>query len=142
MKKVINGKRYNTETSTLVGEWENHYSVNDFYWCSEALYQKKTGEFFIHGKGNAASKYSEPFGTNASKGGEKLIPITIDEAKKWVEEKLEYEDYEKLFEFEEELNQSINVLIPVSLYEKLKDRANEDGTTQKNIIVSALEEYL
>lgn len=38
MKKIINGKVYDTNTAKLIGSWD-----------AETLYQKKTGEFFLFG---------------------------------------------------------------------------------------------
>lgn len=35
MKKIIDGKKYDTETAKLVGEWTNGYSYNDFHYCTE-----------------------------------------------------------------------------------------------------------
>ena len=53
MKKIINGKMYNTETACLMGEHSNCYGPNDFRCCSEQLYQKRTKEFFMYGSGGA-----------------------------------------------------------------------------------------
>lgn len=97
MKKVINGKMYNTETAKEVGYWDNRYPTNDFNWCSETLYKKKTGEFFIYGEGGALSEYSRKVGQHQWSGGSNIIPLTYDETQEWVEEKLDGEDYEKIF---------------------------------------------
>ena len=96
MKKVINGKMYNTETAKEVGYWNNGCPRNNFNWCSETLYKKKTGEFFIYGEGGALSKYSEAIG-HALTGGESIVPISYKEAQKWAEKNLDGEDYEKIF---------------------------------------------
>ena len=59
MKKIINGKRYDTDTATLIGYNGYNGSHSDFsYWC-ETLYQKRTGEYFIHGEGGPMSRYAE-----------------------------------------------------------------------------------
>lgn len=92
MKKIINNKLYDTETANLVGDWDNGYYTNDFNFCSETLYQKKTGEFFLHGEGNALSKYAVSHG-NSTSGGEKIIPMTYEEARDWAERKLDSDDY-------------------------------------------------
>ena len=39
---------------------------------------------------------------NSWSGGERIIPLTDDEAKEWAEEYLDAEDYEKLFTVTEE----------------------------------------
>lgn len=46
MKKIINGKMYNTETAEFIDSYESGYP-KDFAYVYEALYRKKTGEFFL-----------------------------------------------------------------------------------------------
>ena len=58
LKKIINGKVYDIGTAEHVGEWSNEHYTNDSNYCSEDLYRKKTGEFFLHGVGGAYSKYA------------------------------------------------------------------------------------
>lgn len=101
MKKIINGKRYDTETAELCGSREYGYP-GDFDHVSEELYQKRTGEFFLHGEGGANSKYREEISMNSWSGGEKIIPLTDDEAREWAEKYLYATDYEKLFTVAEE----------------------------------------
>lgn len=96
MKKIINGKMYNTETAHQVDMWSNGVACRDFRQCCEMLYRKKTGEFFIHGWGGPMSKYAESQGNEIS-GSEKIIPITEAEAKAWLEEKGTTEAYIETF---------------------------------------------
>jgi hypothetical protein len=100
MKKVINGKRYNTESAQFCGDREYGYS-GDLDHVYEALFQKRTGEFFLYGSGGARSKYAEEISMNSWSGGEQIIPLSDDEAKKWAEKNLDGEDYEKIFTIEE-----------------------------------------
>lgn len=101
MKKIINGKRYNTESAEFCGSREYGYP-GDLNHVSEELYQKRTGEFFLYGEGGANSKYREEISVNSWSGGEKIIPLTDEEAREWAEEYLDLEDYEKLFSVAEE----------------------------------------
>lgn len=96
MKKIINGRLYNTETAKPVGSASYSYP-GDFQHWSEDLYLKKTGEFFIHGTGGALSKYSRSAGGNTITGGEKIIPLSPEEAKEWAEKYLTAEEYEEVF---------------------------------------------
>lgn len=84
MKKVINGRSYNTETAKELGYQTNGYANNDIYFTGETLYRKKTGEFFLYGEGGAYSIYGRDFGMSRG-GGEKIIPLSEDEAKNWAE---------------------------------------------------------
>ena len=97
MKKVINGKMYNTETAREIDRWGNRYYGNDFRNCTEILYRKKTGEFFIHGWGGAMSKYAERCDGNMWGSGEAITPITKEEAKAWMEEHSDTDLYTEIF---------------------------------------------
>lgn len=101
MKKIINGKKYDTETATKMGEWWNGYSRNDFSFCKEELYCKRTGEFFLYGDGGALSKWSESCG-NTRCGGEGIEPLTVGEAREWAERHLDVDEYEFIFGVAEE----------------------------------------
>lgn len=96
MKKVIEGKLYNTATAEYLAEW--HYSnPSDFSYVSEDLYRTKMGNYFLCGEGGAMSKYAVSSGQNSCGGGSDLIPMTEDEAKEWVEEHCSGETYCEIF---------------------------------------------
>ena len=97
MKKIINGKKYDTDTAKKVGEYWSSSDLRDFHWWSESLYQKKTGEFFLYGSGNAASKYRESCGNNTWSSGSHIEPLDYEAAQKWAEEHLTAEEYEDIF---------------------------------------------
>lgn len=142
MNKVINGKRYDTETAELVGEWTNGHRYGEFQYECEELYRKKTGEFFLYGSGGAMSSYAVPSGNSNWTGSSKITPISIDEAKEWVEKNLDADDYEKYFELEEKGNIAFSLLIPETLYNRLKGESEKTGKTMKDIIVEVLESKL
>lgn len=83
MKKIINGKVYNTDTAQFIGEWENNYNTGDFRYCREVLYKTKKGNYFVYGEGGPMSKYSKSCGNNSSTGSEDIELITPDEARMW-----------------------------------------------------------
>ena len=59
MKKIINGKLYNTQTAKALASRDNHCQPGSFDYVEEILYRKKTGEFFLRGSGGARTIYSE-----------------------------------------------------------------------------------
>ena len=124
MKKVIGGKRYDTETAKEVACTAHGYPNEFSYWC-ETLYRKNTGEYFLHGLGHAASKYAESCGMNEWCGGEKIIPLTEEAAKKWAEKYLDGDDYEAIFgEVEEDdSKKTVTFSLPVVVIEKIKSQA-------------------
>lgn len=97
MKKIINDKMYNTETANYIGSHRSDCYKNDFRYFEEDLYQKKTKEFFLYGEGGAMTKYAEYVQGCGYTYGEKIIPLSEDEAKEWVEENMDVDDYIELF---------------------------------------------
>lgn len=97
MKKIIGGKMYNTETAKFLGMDCNHRSITDFYYFSESLFVKKTGEYFLLGEGGAASQYASRVDSNCWGSGRKIIPLTVDEAREWAENHLDADEYEAIF---------------------------------------------
>ena len=96
MKKIINGKRYDTDTATLIGS-ARYSSPGDFEHWMEELYRKKTGEFFLYGKGGPMSRYSRSTGQNEWSGGEEIRPLSLKEAQEWAEKYLDADEYEEVF---------------------------------------------
>ncbi|MDD3127563.1 MAG: hypothetical protein WC082_11245 [Victivallales bacterium] len=98
MKRVINGKLYNTETAKEVFTWSNHYYRNDFHFCEETLYRTPKGAFFVAGEGGPMSKYAVPVGSNGRGGGDGLEVLSDAEALAWLEEKeADVETIERFF---------------------------------------------
>lgn len=96
MKKIIKGKMYNTETAEMVGSYSKGNLQNDFNAYREELYRKKTGEFFIWGEGNGNTKYASHVESMRTYGN-KIIPLTVDESKEWVEKHESVNTYISLF---------------------------------------------
>lgn len=97
MKKIINGKMYNTETAKEVGVYWNGLSGRDFRSFTEHLYKKKTGEFFLYGCGGPMTKYAVSCGGNGYTGGDGFTPLTEHEARLWCEEYLDVDEYVEVF---------------------------------------------
>ena len=123
MKRIINGKRYDTSSAKKLAEaCSKSYSRRDFGFWEEELYLTKSGNYFLHGVGGPASKYAEACGQNNWTGGEKIIPISEEAAKVWAEEHIDGDEYESIFgEVEMEDRAKISADIPVSIKEKLDE---------------------
>lgn len=136
MKKVINGKVYDTSTAKKCGEYEPNPYRSDFNWFCEELYQKKTGEFFLYGEGNAASPYSKSCGQNEWCGSEAIKPMAYAEAQKWAEKHLDGDDYITIFGDPEENAEKtvISISIRKDTHEKLKQAAAKAGVTVSEYI--------
>lgn len=86
MKKTINGKTYNTDTAQWVGSWSNNCYANDLDFESATLYCTKKGAFFLHREGGAASSLRAPSALGGFCGGQKIVPLTREDAFKWCQE--------------------------------------------------------
>jgi len=96
MKKIIDGKLYNTATAKEIAEYEPFSNSTDFRWWREILYRTKKGQYFIYGEGGALSNYSES-GGGSSWGSSTIYLLSDDEAQEWLERYDFVEELEKLF---------------------------------------------
>ena len=96
MIKIINRKKYDTDTAEELLCYANGHDSTRFQSYSETLYRKRTGEYFLHGEGGPMSPYAEHV-DNLRMSGERLVPLTDDEAKDWVAEHFDGEDYIEIF---------------------------------------------
>ena len=85
MKKIIDGKLYNTATAKQIASACSDLPQSDFGWWSEELYLTKNGAWFIAGQGGALSQWSQPYGSNGSCGSCGIKPLTESEAQQWLE---------------------------------------------------------
>ena len=129
MKKIINGKVYDTETAKRVGVWENMYDSRDFHYCSEELFRKKNGEYFLFGEGGPMTQYATAHGTNSWGWGERIMPMTYQEATAWAEEHLDGDEYEEIFgEVQEDDSKVMTTMrLTATTVELLRRRADAEG---------------
>src|SRR5690554_91779 len=133
MKRIISGRRYDTQTAKLVGHTSYSTPGSLDYW-REDLYRKKTGEFFLHGQGGPMSKYLERTGENEWSYGHEIRPISMDRAKAWAEKYLDADEYEKIFGKVEEGKVQISTWIEESIKDQIDKLRDEKGITIADII--------
>lgn len=151
MQKIINGKRYNTETAKEIAIYDSEYPRNDFNYYFEKLYKKKTGEYFLYGDGNALSPYAErSHAMGGVVGSWKIIPLTTDQAKKWYEkafnadeENAPMEIYEKEFGVnkatDNEPKQEITLSLHKSIIKYLEDLAESQDISEAQIVENLIQ---
>ncbi|GAB6152950.1 hypothetical protein JCM17380_17000 [Desulfosporosinus burensis] len=144
MRKIINGRTYNTATSECIGSWDNGRYCNDFYSCSEDLYKNVKGTYFLVGEGGAMSKYAVHSGNNAW-GGRELIPLTGTDAQEWAESHLSAEDYEAEFGTQEEASPSdlttrerVNLTLDSELMARLRKHSVDTGIPMSGVVDKAI----
>ena len=139
MKKIIKGKRYDTESANSVG-YDYYSNRGDFSYWRETLYRKSTGEYFLHGEGGPMSRYAEVVGQNQWSGGEKIIPLSIESAKEWAEDHLSVEEYESAFgDPEGEEKKTCSFSLSTKAIEKLKRDSSEAGVSMSEYIERLIE---
>lgn len=136
MKKVINGRLYNTDTAEKLGSWENMNDYRNFHYFSETMYRKRTGEFFLHGEGGPASPYHERVDQNSYMGGERIRPLTPEEAREWAEEHMDADDYQRIFGevSEGEGRTVLSVSMDAAVAERIRRMAAEQGLSVSELI--------
>lgn len=80
MKAIINGKRYDTETATLVYEWTNGNFTNDFRYREKELYRTKAGAWFIKHGGGPLTDMARSCGNNSLGWGSSIEPVSPKDA--------------------------------------------------------------
>lgn len=140
MKKIINGKKYDTETAKEIASWSDGLSWRDFHHVVETLYMKKTGEFFLFGEGGPATKYAESTGQNSWTGSSKIIPLSWEAARQWAEDNLDADEYEQIFGevSEDESRTTITLSMSVGAIEKAKRAAAQAGMSLSGYIESLI----
>ena len=135
MRKIINGRRYDTDKATRVAFDEKHTGSFDDW--SESLYRKNTGEFFLFGEGGPMTQYRKRMEDGSLGYGEEIIPLSLDGAKRWCEEHIAADEYEKIFGYDSEDDGSKNTVtirLSAAAISKLNNVAAETTKTKSDII--------
>jgi hypothetical protein len=96
VKKIVNGKSYNTSTATEVCDIGNGLRKGDFKWDDSALYVTKKGAYFLAGEGGPASRWAREY-SNMRIGGRGIKPLSIGEALSLAEEHAPADVIEEFF---------------------------------------------
>jgi len=111
-KRIINGKTYNTETSTLLGS----HDPDDGPW-EEFLFKTRHGAYFLY--------------ADLDDRGEKITPLEPNAAQVWMEENLPHDtnaieaEFGEMPEAGDETEARITVRIPESLRKRIAAIADE-----------------
>lgn len=137
MKRIINGRKYDTETATEIYEWSDN-APRDFSYIEETLYRKRTGEYFLGCYGGPMTRYAEreAYGSGYTYGSA-ITPMTYDEARSWAEGHMPVDEYEAEFgEVPESDGEDVVLSVRVSpaTRERLRRMAAESGRSQGAIL--------
>lgn len=139
MKKIINGKLYDTETAKEIGCHSYGEGPRDFRHYTEILYRKRTGEYFIWGEGGPMSRYSKSVGMNEWTGSERITPMDYKAAREWAEEHMDADDYQAEFGEVSEGGDERTVLsisLDAATADRIRKQAQEAGLSISTLIAS------
>lgn len=137
MKKIIQNRKYDTETATKLG-WDA--GGDGFTRWSEELFRKRNGEFFLYGEGGPMTRYAEACDGGNWCGGEAITPLTPEAARQWAEEHLDADNYEAIFGDPGEGDKvTLSLQIPAQLDAIIRRQAAEKRQTLTAYITQILE---
>lgn len=140
MKRIIRNKLYNTDTAHKIAEYCNN-AEQDFARATITLYRKRTGEYFIHGDGGPYTIYGRRYEDGSMGWGEKIEPLTYQQAKQWAEDHISADAYESEFGkiTEDDSTTVLYLNLPSAIAEQLRRSARENGKGITEYILSQLE---
>lgn len=144
MKKIINGKMYDTDKATYLG-YDMYAGPRDFKYWREELYKKRTGEFFMYGQGGPDSKYAVASVTGSGwDGGAKIIPLSVQKAREWAEAHLNADTYANIFGIpsEGEGTAALNIQLDAQLMARIRTQAAAEGITLTACVSDLLKKAL
>lgn len=137
MKKVVQGVLCDTDTAKMLGEYE-HDCKSSFHWYTERLYRTKSGKYFLHGEGHAASPYAKKVAQSEWAPGEAIKLLPPEAARQWAEDHLDAGEYIAAFGEPEEMS---SVLITEEIKKKLIALKRKTGKDIDRLIAEAVDRY-
>lgn len=136
MKKIINGKVYDTETAVFIAR-ADHDNIMDATGnsCKQAFYRKKTGEFFVHLESGTSISLHNIFQHDFRQGRE-IYPLTYAQAQMWAEKELDADTWLRIFGEPDESGEAVTLGLQVSAAAaaKLKQEAAKLGIPQGKLL--------
>lgn len=97
MKKIIDGKVYNTETAEEIADWDNGFYGGDFEHYREELYKTKKGNWFLYKTGGPRSTMAVSVGAGSTAGSSDIEKYTEKEAVEWLKKRQKIEILQEMF---------------------------------------------
>ncbi len=136
MKRIIDGKKYDTLTAEEVAESSHGYK-SEYSYYEETLYRKRTGEYFLYGYGHGDSKYAKQVCGDFGPGSD-IIPLTYEQARTWAERELSADEYESIFgevsDADDDQDVVLSVRVSPATRERLRRMAAESGMSQGDLL--------
>ena len=140
MKKIINGKVYDTQTAKYLGYYTNN-QTSDLDQVDIRLYVKRTGEYFICGEGGPRTRYAVYNGDQSYSSGWAITPLSYDQAQDWAAEHLDADEYIRILGDPgegEEGTEILSVSLPKDVAAKIRRAAQQEGMTLSGYIAAKM----
>ncbi|WP_400244970.1 hypothetical protein AB3U99_01210 [Niallia sp. JL1B1071] len=96
MIKIIDGKRYNTDTAEEICDWTNG-KFGKFEYREKTMFRTKKGNWFIYHYGGPMTDMAISAGMNSWSSSEDIEPVTEKQALDFLEKYNGYKAIEKYF---------------------------------------------
>lgn len=136
MKRIINNKVYDTDTARSLGTWCNTEDQASPEYISEALFRKKSGEFFLYCSGRPSSIP----GTDCALD-EKILPLTFEQAAQWGQAHLPESAFSAAFGSADPADDhriTVHISVSASLWDAAKKEASRRGVSVSGLVESLL----
>lgn len=137
MKKIINGKVYDTEKAELLAT-AHHENVKDYAGITlrQWLHRKRTGEFFLAVEG-ASQSLANVLPESAHSSG--IYPLTREQAQSWAERELSADDWERIFgDPDDDAKTALSFLVPAPAAAKLAAEATKRGISKTELLLAMI----
>ena len=139
MKKIINRRKYDTDTAKKVGSVEIGLP-GDLDHMRETLYRKVGGEYFVHGEGGARTRYAAESESGGWRSGEAIAPMDAAAARTWAEANLTADEYEAEFgEVSDGPAVVTSVSLPPAIAAKLARMSSTQGRSRSEIVAELID---
>ena len=101
MKKIIVGKRYDTDKAILVGEVSYGHQGDLERWEAGLYMTPRSKKFFLAGSGGPMTRFAKRVDQNSMSGGSDLVEMSDADALAWAEQYLTPEEIEAHFDIED-----------------------------------------
>ena len=98
MIKIVNNKKYDTETAERIG-FDSYGTPGAYGYRCITLYRKQNGEFFLFGNADALVDYDNDLELYwySVEDTDTIVPISLQQAKDWIAKHLPGEKYIAIF---------------------------------------------
>lgn len=136
MKRVLDGMVYDTEKAIEICDvWEGT-GRSDFQHIDAKLYRtKRSKQFFLAGFGGAMTRFSQRCSDGSYCGSEKIVPLSLEEARHYAENNTTAEILEQYFPVVDADEETYKLKVKVTVSDK------HMGGFEKWVEISSQEEF-